>query len=113
MKTAIFHVRPVLATGILVLTACGWGQPGVHEVRVKNNYLVTFARFKVGDAVFYDIEPGETEGYQPVDPGEQKVLGECPPAGKVEGTLTFSGKGDNSWTVVVGESSYLTLIKDR
>jgi hypothetical protein len=112
MKITIFHVRLALTTGMLALWACGWGQPGIHEVRVKNNYLATFTTFKVGDAVFYNIEPGETETYQPVDHGEQKVVGECPPAGKVEGTLTFSGSGKNSWTVVVGESSWLTLIKD-
>ena len=113
MKTTMIRVRLALATGMLVLLACGVGQPADHEVRVKNNYLVGFSTFKVGNAVFYDIQPGETEAYQPVNEGKQQVVGECPPVGKVEGTLTFTGRGRNSWTVVVGESGYLTLMKDH
>jgi hypothetical protein len=96
----------------LFLLACNSVQPSSHEIRIKNNYRVAFTQISVGPDAFMNVRPGDVTRYQQISEGEQKVKGECPPAGHLEGTLSFSGQGHHQWTVVVGVSGYLTVIED-
>ena len=106
MKKLVFSI---LISSSLFFVSCKKTQ---HSIRFTNNYSLTVNNVHAGSTDLGNVDPGQTSSYQSIPEGDFSITGQAS-TGYLEGNGSISGKGENKWTITLGNDKKMVLTKDN